>query len=74
MPHVLQQHELEVNKKKCSFRQFSLGYLGHIVVAEGVAADPKKLEAMWLWPIPKDVRGLRRVLGLTGYYCMFINR
>lgn len=41
-------------------------YLGHIVTADGVAADPTKLEAMRNWPRPHNV------LGLTGYYCRFV--
>jgi len=43
---VLAQHDLRINRKKCIFEQPSLEYLGHIISAEGVAVDPKKLEAM----------------------------
>lgn len=69
---ALQQHELKVNTKKYSFGLSSIEYLGHILSAEGVVADPKKLEAMWLWSVPKDVKGLRGFLGITGYYRRFI--
>lgn len=69
---ALQQHELKVNAKKYSFGLSSIEYLGHILSAEGVVADPKKLEAMWLWAVPKDVKGLRGFLGITGYYRRFI--
>ncbi|XP_031483918.1 uncharacterized mitochondrial protein AtMg00860-like [Nymphaea colorata] len=57
---------------KCSFGQSSIGYLGHIVSKEGVKADPEKLQAMEQWPLPKDPRGMRGFLGLTGYYRRFI--
>lgn len=60
---VLQENKLKVYKKKCSFSQTSL-YIGVILYQ---AADPKKVEAMWEWPIPKDVTALRGFLGLMGY-------
>ncbi|XP_031479944.1 uncharacterized protein LOC116250461 [Nymphaea colorata] len=69
---VLRENTLFAKMSKCSFGQTSIGYLGHIVSHEGVRADPKKLQAMEQWPLPKDPRGMRGFLGLTGYYRRFI--
>jgi lysozyme family protein len=47
-------------------------YLGHIVGKDGVHVDPKKIEAMQDWPLPKTLKRLHGFLGLKGYYRKFV--
>jgi hypothetical protein len=47
-------------------------YLDHIVSHEGVKVDPNKIKAIREWPIPKTLKKLRGLLGLTGYYHKFV--
>ena len=69
---LLRLHQMFVNAKKCSLGKGELEYLGHIVSGSGVSANPKKVDAMLTWPIPKDIKSLRGFLGLTVYYRYFV--
>jgi hypothetical protein len=46
--------------------------LGMSFLGQVVETDPKKIEAMKEWPVPKTLKALRGFLGLTGYYRKFI--
>lgn len=69
---VLQHHQLYWKRSKCFLGQRIVEYLSHFVSANGVAANPSKLQAIQDWPIPKNIKALRGFLGLTGYYRKFI--
>jgi hypothetical protein len=43
-----------------------------MLIADGVAVDPEKIEAVSEWQQPKSVTDIRNFLGLAGYYQRFI--
>ena len=55
-----------------NFSRRELSIWGHIVSEEGVSTDPKKVEAVLNWPVPKTVYDVRAFLGFVGYYRRFI--
>ena len=56
---LLKKAGMKVKIQKCRFAQKSVEYLGHIVSAEGIKADPKKLLAVRNFPPPKNLNELR---------------
>jgi hypothetical protein len=69
---LLRQNQLFAKMLKCRFECSKIEYLGHIVIAQRVCANPGKIQAMVEWPHPKTLKALRGFLGLTGYYRKFI--
>ncbi|XP_027166575.1 uncharacterized protein LOC113766598 [Coffea eugenioides] len=70
--NTLRTHSLHAKMSKCSFGQDKIDYLGHVVTAKDVSANPAKVEAMLSWPVPDNIKALRGFLGLTGYYRRFV--
>ena len=46
---------LRLKPSKCKFFKSGVTYLGHIVSKNGIETDPKKIEAIKKWPVPKTV-------------------
>ena len=65
---------LRLKPSKCEFFKSRVTYLGHIVSKDGIEMDPKKIEAIKKWPVPKTVMEVRSFLGFTNYYRKFIPR
>lgn len=47
---TLAQNEFCAKYSKCTFGVDQIDYLGHVISATGVTADPSKLEAIRNWP------------------------
>ena len=61
-----------MNPKKYHLSQKSVTYLSHKMSQDGIATNPKKIEAVSQWPRPKNVTKVRSFLGLCSYYRKFI--
>ena len=69
---TLRDHQLYAKFSKCEFWLTEVRFLGHVVSASGVSADPEKVKVVMSWEIPKSIFEIRSFLGLAGYYRRFI--
>ena len=72
---VLQRCEetnLVLNWKKCHFMVNEGIFLRHKISKRGIEVDRAKVEAIEKMPYPRDVKGIRSVLGHVGFYRRFI--
>ena len=63
---------LKLKPSKCEFFKSKITSLGHIVSAAGIEMDPKKIEAVKNWILPRTMTDVRSFLGFTNHYCSFI--
>ena len=64
---TLRNAQLYAKFSKCEFWLDKVGFLGHVVSAEGVSVDPQKVEAVSNWRRLTTVTEIRSLLGLAHY-------
>jgi hypothetical protein len=47
-------------------------YLGHYLSARGIRVIPDRVEVIKQFPRPRNLRSLRRFIGMVGFYARFI--
>lgn len=68
----LKKENLELNPGKYLLFCKEVKFLGHLVCANGISTDLKKVQAVRGWPTPRTVKEVRSFLGLYSYYRKFI--
>lgn len=66
------QAGLKLKPQKCQLFKKEVEFLGHVINEHGVHTDPRKIECIKNWPLPKDIKEVRSFLGLCSYYRRFI--
>lgn len=69
---LLTSAKLTINVEKSHFLMKELKYLGFIVGESGLKTDPDKVAAIVNFPVPVNVKQIRRLLGMAGWYRRFI--
>ena len=68
----LQQAGLKINPAKTTLVSREVVYLGHVISAQGIKPNPKKVRAVQDIKAPTTAKEVRTFLGLTGYYRRFV--
>ncbi|GJP53399.1 hypothetical protein CLOM_g12546 [Closterium sp. NIES-68] len=69
---ILRRERFYVKLSKRDFALEKVQFLGHIVRAQGVHVDPKKIKAVRTWKTPENVKELQQFLGFANYYNRFV--
>ena len=67
-----QEVGLTLNKDKCKLNEHKITFFGYTFSAEGISADPRKVEAIHTAPPPQSVKDIRSFLGMATYCAKFI--
>ena len=70
---ILRREKFFASQAKSRFAQTEIQYLGHIVNAQGIRPDPKKVSAVQSWPVPQNLHDIRSFLGLCNYFRKFMD-
>lgn len=68
----LREANLTINLSKSKFCVPRLSYLGYILDENGINVDIEKIKSITDYPVPKNVKEVRRFLGMCGWYRRFI--
>ena len=64
----LQENNLKLKPRKCKFFQTEVPFLGKLVTRDGQAVNPRKIEVVVLWSVPKSTRDVESFLGFVNYH------
>ena len=68
----LEENDLYVKPEKCVWKVRKIGFLGVIIGPNGIEMEKEKIDEVLSWPEPKNVKDVRKFLGLANYYRRFI--
>jgi hypothetical protein len=70
----LEKAGFTLKQEKLHLVQQEITILGHLVSAQGIRILPERVEAIRNFPSPKNLKAVRRFLGMAGFYGRYIDR
>ena len=66
------ENSLHINPDKVQLRKKEINYIGHTATTQGIKVGEGKVEAIQKMQTPKDVIGVKRILGMCQYLTKFL--
>ena len=63
---------VRLNRDKFQLRKSEVPFIGHVATKDGLKVHPDKIRAIVDMPVPTDVQGVQRLLGMVQYLSKFI--
>jgi len=68
----LEENDLYIKPEKCVWKARKIGFLEVVIGPNEIEMEAEKVDGVLSWPQPKNVKDVRKFLGLTNYYRRFI--
>jgi len=68
----LEENNLYVKPEKCVWKVRKIGFLGVVIGPSRIEMEKEKVDGVLSWPEPRNIKDIRKFLGLTNYYRRFI--
>ena len=68
----LEENNLYVKPEKCVWKVQKIEFLEVIIGPNGIEIEKEKVDGVLSWPEPRNIKDVRKFLGLTNYYKRFI--
>ena len=68
----LEENNLYVKPEKCVWKVRKIRFLGVVIGPNGIEMEKEKVNGVLSWPEPKNIKNIKKFLGLANYYRRFI--
>ena len=68
----LKENDLYIKLEKCIWKVQKIGFLKVVIGPNGIKMEKEKVDKVLSWPEPKNMKNVRKFLGLANYYRRFI--
>ncbi|CAI5479908.1 unnamed protein product [Closterium sp. Yama58-4] len=69
---ILPKNKFYVKLSKSDFALKKVQFLGHMVSAEGIHVDSRKIKDVKKWKVPENMKELQHFIGFANYYYRFV--